>query len=381
MVVRLNQQASEPEAENNSSKKTNLTMDKVNQYLLRFSRVPLKEKLFFVQHLGLMLKSGISLSRALKTLAIQSSNKRFQDILTQTAKKVEEGSSFAEALEPHEKVFGEMFTSMINAGEISGKLEDVLNQLFIQMKKEHHLISKVKGALTYPSVIIFAMIGIGTFMLVVIVPKITSMFSELGAELPIATKILISMSDAIVNNGILVVIGLIVFITALVNALKTAKGKFIFQAILLKTPIFGTIIKKINLARFSRNISSLLQTDIMIIKSFGITADVLSNVHYKKSIKEMAENIKDGGKISEAINNYPNLFTPVVAQMIAIGEETGELDTILVELAEFYEEEIDQIMENLPTIIEPVLILMLGLGVGGVALAIVMPMFSISSAI
>lgn len=242
-------------------------------------------------------------------------------------------------------------------------------------------MSKVKGALTYPAVILFAMFGIGGFMLVFVVPKITAMFSEMNAELPIATKILISASDAIVNNGVMVLIGLAIFIFASIKILRTYKGKYILQTILLKTPVFGSIIKKINLARFSRNISSLLKTDIMIVKTFQITANVLGNLHYKKALEEMAQIIKQGGKLNETVKSYPHLFTPVVVQMIAIGEETGELDNILTELAEFYEDEVDQIMENLPTIIEPLLILALGLGVGGVAIAIVMPMFAITSAV
>ncbi len=356
-------------------------MDKINDLLLKLTLISLKERLFFVQHLGLMLKSGISLARALKTLADQSENKRFKKILTDIATKVEKGSSFAESLEDHRKVFGDLFLSMIDAGELSGKLEEVLKQLFVQMKKEHQLISKVKGAMTYPAVILFAMLGIGTFMLIVVVPKITAMFDEMDAELPIATKILIGASDAIINNSLIVVAGLIVFITLTFKILKTYKGKYIFQAIMLRAPIFSTIIKKINLARFSRNISSLLKTDIMIVKCFQITANVLGNLHYKKALEDMAQTIKQGGKLNEAVKAYPSLFTPVVVQMIAIGEETGELDNILMELAEFYEEEVDQIMENLPTIIEPLLILTLGLGVGGVAIAIVMPMFAITSAV
>lgn len=356
-------------------------MNKINNFLLSLTSISLKDRLFFVQHLGLMLKSGISLARALKTLADQSENKYFKQILTDIASRVEKGSSFAEALESYRKVFGDLFLSMIDAGEISGKLEEVLRQLFVQMKKEHQLISKVKGAMTYPAVILLAMLGIGAFMLVVVVPKITAMFNEMHAELPIATKILIGASNAIRNNGILVSIGLVVLVTVTVKTLKTYRGKYIFQAIMLKAPIFGTIIKKINLARFARNISSLLKTDIMIVKCFQITANVLGNLHYKEALNDMAQVIKQGGKLNEAVKAYPHLFTPVVVQMIAIGEETGELDNILMELAEFYEEEVDQIMENLPTIIEPLLILTLGLGVGGVAVAIVMPMFAITSAI
>ena len=382
MAINLNLSASdkEPNPEEEIINSKNI-IDKINEFLLKFSRVPLKEKLFFVQHLSIMLKAGISLSIALNTLAIQTTNKYFAQILSAISKEVEKGKNFADSLRPYQKIFGEMFISMIEAGELSGKLEDVLSQLFIQMKKEHKLISKVKGALTYPAVIIVAMLGIGTFMMIVIVPQITSMFDELKAELPIPTKVLIAISGALRNNGIVVGIGLFIFIVMAVQILKTTKGKYIFQGILLNMPVLGPIIKKINLARFARNISSLLQTDIMIIKSFQITANVLGNLHYRNVLKEMAQKIKKGGKINEVVAESPKLFPPVVTSMIAVGEETGELDTILIELAEFYEEEVDQIMENLPAIIEPLLILLLGLGVGGVAVAIIMPMYSLSSAI
>jgi len=354
---------------------------RIDEILMKFSRVPLKERLFFVQHLGIMLKAGISLSIGIKTLSKQSQNKYFVKILTDIGDKVEKGSSFADSLRVYQKVFGELFISMIDAGELSGKLEAVLAQLYIQMKKEHQLISKVKGALTYPAVILMAMGGIGTFMMIVVVPKITDMFRDMDAELPLPTKILITISDAIVNNGILVGIGLIIFIAVLIQVLRTKKGKYYFQFLLLNFPIFGPIIKKINIARFARNISSLLKTDIMIIKTFQITANVLGNLHYRNAINEMAQMIKKGGKLNEVINTRPKLFGPVVAQMVAIGEETGELDNILAELAEFYEEEVDQIMENLPSIIEPLLILVLGLGVGGMAVSIIMPMYAITTAI
>ncbi|MDA3840168.1 MAG: type II secretion system F family protein [Patescibacteria group bacterium] len=355
-------------------------MDKINMFLLTLSKVPLKERLFFVQHLGIMLKAGISLSKALKTISNQSENKYFQSILADLASQVEKGSGFSDSLRKYEKVFGEMFISMIDAGELSGKLEEVLHELFIQMKKEHALISKVKGALTYPAVIIMAMLGIGTFMLIFVIPKITEMFDSLEAELPLPTKILIAVSDALANNGILSLAILIISIIITVKVLKTYKGKFYFQLILLKTPVFGPIIKKINLARFARNISSLLKTDIMIIKCFQITANVLGNLHYRKALEEMAIQIKKGTNINEIAAQYPKLFPPMVVQMISIGEETGEIDNILMELAEFYEEEVDQIMQNLPAIIEPLLILGLGVGVGGVAVAVIMPMYALTSA-
>jgi len=389
MGINLSQLAEKNQAETETKpqkfvqateKKTNF-LAKINDLLLKFSRIPLSEKLFFIQYLGIMLKAGISLSIALKTLAKQTTNKKFARIITDISNNVERGVSFTESLKPHEETFGQLFISMVESGEISGKLEEVLAQLYIQFKKQHELISKVKGALTYPVVIIAAMIGIGTFMMIVVVPQITAMFKEFNAELPLATKVLIATSDALIKHGVLVLLGLILFIILFIKLLKTYRGKYYWQKLLLKLPIFSPIIKKINLARFARTISSLLKTDIMIIKSFQITANVLGNLHYRQALEEMAVKIKKGGKINEVVANYPELFPPVVTQIISVGEETGELDYILSELAQFYEGEVDQIMNNLPSIIEPLLILTLGVVVGCMAVAIIMPMYTLTSVI
>ncbi len=355
--------------------------NKINLFLEKLSAVPLAEKLFFIQHLGIMLKAGISLSTALKTLAKQTSNKKFARIIADISNKVDKGVSFTESLRPHEKVFGQLFINMIESGELSGKLEEVLKRLYIQFKKNHELVSKVRGALTYPIVILVAMGGIGTFMMIVVVPKITAMFKDFNAELPLVTKLLIKFSDSLVAYGLLYLVALIVAILIIIQLIRTKRGRYIFDGLLLKLPVFSPIIKKINLARFARTTSSLLKTDIMIIKSFQITANVLGNVRYREALMEMSNKIKRGGTINEIINNYPKLFPPVVTQMVAVGEDTGELDYILEELADFYEGEIDQTMNNLPAIIEPVLILILGLVIGGMAVAVIMPMYTLTSAI
>jgi len=374
-------QAEKPAVNTPPENQSKNIMSTINSFLAKLSPVPISEKLFFVQNLSIMLKAGISLSVALKTLAKQTSNKRFAAIINDVSKNVEKGINFTESLRPHEKIFGQLFISMIESGEISGKLEDVLKRLYIQFKKNHELVSKVKGALTYPAVILVAMTGIGTFMMIVVVPKITVMFKDFNAELPLPTKLLMKFSDSLISYGLLYLIGLVILIIILVQLGKTDKGKYFFHGLLLKLPIFSPIIKKINLARFARTISSLLKTDIMIIKSFQITANVLGNIYYRDALNEMSNKIKKGGTINEVISNYPQLFPPVVTQMISVGEETGELDYILEELAEFYESEIDQIMNNLPAIIEPILILVLGLVVGGMAVAVIMPMYSLTSAI
>jgi type IV pilus assembly protein PilC len=349
--------------------------------LLKLGMVANEEKMFFVQHLSIMFRAGIPILAALRTLVKQSESKTFAYGLKQMSYKIEQGSSLAESLKLYPKIFDELFINMIESGEVSGKLEDVLKNLYVQMKKQHELTSRVKGALTYPVILVTAMVGIVIFMMIFVIPKMTSIFKEMSVEVPLATRILITVSDFMGAHWILSISSIIIVVLAIFQILQTKKGKYLFQAGLLSFPIIGPIVKKINLARFSRTVSSLLKTDIMIVNAFQITASVLGNLHYRKVVLEISEKLKKGGQINEVIKNYPKFFPPMVTQMVIIGEQTGEISSILDEVASFYEDEIDQIMQNLPSIIEPLLILGLGVGIGGIAIAVVMPMYSLTSAI
>lgn len=373
-------------ADNNSSEEDKEKgekglMERMNDYVMRFSRVPLKEKLFFIQYFGIMFKTGISLSVIMKTLSQQTSNKYFAKVISEVGAKVEKGESLADSFRPYNNVFGELFINMIEAGEMSGNLENVLDQLYLQTKKQSEITSKVKGALTYPVVLLLAMIAIGVFMMTFVVPKLTGVLESFGTELPLPTKILIGISGFITSNGFLVAGLAIALVLIVVQILRTYRGKYYFDWMIIKIPIIGPIIKKVNLARFARTTSSLLKTDILIVKTFQITSNVLGNLLYKEAIRDMSHRIEKGAQINEIIGEYPKLFPPVVNQIVLVGEETGELDSILLELADFYEKEVDSIMDNLPSIIEPILILLLGLGVGGMAIAIIMPMYSMTSSI
>jgi type IV pilus assembly protein PilC len=355
--------------------------DKINNYLLSQQRVSVKEKLIFIQNLSVMVKASIPVLTAFRTLAEQTENKQFSRILKQISLKLEQGSSLAGSLRAHPKVFDELFVSMIDSGEISGKLEEVLRQLYLQIKKQYELTSRVKSALTYPLIVVAAMIGIGVFMMIFVVPKITAVFAEYEVSLPLATRILIAISDFLSKNWLVFLPAGVIFIFIILKLLATKKGKYLFQALTLRLPIFGPILKKINLARFARTASSLLKTDIMIVSAFQITARVLGNLHYRRAIMEISEKIKKGGQINEVIKNYPKFFPPMVVQMVTVGEQTGEVSDILQDLASFYEDEVDQTMQNLPSIIEPILMLLLGVGVGGVAIAIIMPMYALTASV
>jgi len=356
-------------------------LKKINLSLENLRGIPSSEKLFFVQYLGVMIKAGLSLSPSLKTLAKQTKNKNFKRILLSVQQNIEIGESFSYSLSQHPKVFKELFVNMIEAGETSGNLEKVLSQLHIQMKKDHDLISKIKGALIYPIIVIIAMIGIGTAMIVFVIPKISEVYKEVNATLPLATRALISLSDFVVNNGLMAGTATVILIILIIKIINTPKGKYQFDKLLLKLPIIATIIKKINLARFARTLGSLLKTDIPIIKSFQITSKVLGNSLYREAVKTTTQDLEKGVSIEETLKKFSHLFPPTVIQMIATGEQSGTTDEMLENLANFYEEEVNRTMENLPSVIEPILIIVLGVAVAAMAIAIIMPMYSLTQAI
>ncbi len=350
-------------------------------FLEKFRRVSLSQKIFFVQQLGIMIKTGISLSIALRTLAEQAASKHFRRILTDLRLQVEKGNTLSKSLEKYQKIFGELFINMVRAGETSGKLEEVLKQLFIQMKKDHDIIAKVRGAMIYPLIVVTMMLAIGILMMVYVIPNITVVFKEVNVPLPLATRIMIGLSDFLLKNGIWVLLGIIILSIPLGIIIKSPKGKYQFHQIILHLPIFGKIIRKINIARFCRTLSSLLKTDIPIVQSFEITSRILSNLLYREALMEAKEKIKKGISIEESLRPYIKFFPPVILQMISVGEDTGTLDEILEESAIFYEEDVSQTMSDLPTVIEPVLMVILGIGVGAMAVAVIMPMYSLSQSI
>jgi type IV pilus assembly protein PilC len=350
-------------------------------WLDKLGKVTLVDKMFFTQNLQVMVRTGFSVSKALKTLALQARTKRFAYTIEQLKNEVEQGRTLASALRAYPKIFSPIFVNMVEAGEMSGQLENVLERLTLQMKKDHGLIAKVKSALTYPVVILIAMVGIGIAMLIFVIPKITSLYSETDVALPIPTQILIGISTFASKNAILVIGGLFALIFVTTRLIRTVKGKRFIDLASLKLPIVSPIIKKINLARFTRTLSSLLKTDIPIVQTFQIIAKTLGNTFYRDVMLEVSDKVKQGITVTSVIETYPKLFPPVVTQIINVGEQSGTLDTIAEEIAVFYEEDVEQTMGSLSTIIEPVLMLILGVGVGGIAIAIIMPMYNLTQAI
>jgi type IV pilus assembly protein PilC len=339
-----------------------------------FPKISATNKIFLLQNLSVMIKAGVPLADSLSTLGKQMKHKKLKAILTDIQAQIKAGKNFSDSLAPYEKNFGELFVNMIRAGEASGQLDDVINKLHKQTKKDHGLVMKIRNALTYPVIIIIAMFGIGTFMIVFVLPNITKLFDDLDVTLPLATRVLIGVSNATQEHGILIAVIFIVVAIAFTKTIRTKKGKHIFDSIMLKTPIIGKIIIKINLARTARNLSSLIKTDITIVETLKITSRVVGNSHYRRALDVTSEEVKEGRKIADIFGQYPHIFPPNIIQMISVGEETGSLDEVLENLADFYEEEVYNTMDTLPTIIEPVLMILIGAAVAVIALAIMMPM-------
>lgn len=346
----------------------------------RFSlfRVPLSQKIFFAENLRVMIRAGLSYTEAFKTLVLQAENKNWRAILQDIADRIERGETFAAALTHHEKTFPPLFINMIRVGEVSGTLEKSLEELVMQMKKDQAIRNKIRGAMMYPTIILSATLLIAVGMLIFVLPRIVSIFADIKAELPFATRVLIAVSNFVSHNGPIVGLAALALIVAVIALARSRDGRNLVHAGLLKVWIIGPIVKKVNLARATRTLGTLLRTGIPVIEAFQVSADVLGNVHYQKAFRATAEELRRGTTIGESFAKRRELFPALVIQMTTVGEEAGKLDEMLNELAVFYEAQVDETLSNLTQIIEPVLILMLGIGVGGIAIAIIQPIYALS---
>jgi len=342
----------------------------------QFGHISLIEKMMFSRNLAIMIKAGLSLNQALDVLAIQTKSPKFKKIINQIATDIQQGKSFSESLAKHPGVFNDLYVNMVKIGETSGNLNEILQNLAEQMKKDHELISRVRGAMIYPAVIITAMLGIGIIMMVVVVPKLTEVFVEMKIELPLSTRVIIGVSNFLRYNLIFSFLFLSVLILFARLSAKVKSVKRFLHNIYLRLPIFGSLSRKINSARFARNFSSLVESGVAIVKSLEITAGTLSNLYFKESLIASAQQVKKGKELSSALSSYTNLYAPMIIQMVSVGEKTGDLAGILNNLADFYEEEIDNITKNLSSIIEPIIMLIVGAAVGFFAISMIQPMYS-----
>ncbi|MBM3256285.1 MAG: type II secretion system F family protein [Candidatus Moranbacteria bacterium] len=351
---------------------------KLNWQGLPFLRgVSLTEKMMFAKHLAVMVKSGLPIPRALEILSIQTKSNYFREALNNIKEKIKTGSSLADSLQDYPRVFPPLFTSSIRIGEIGGTLEEVLELLALQMQKEHDIRAKVRGAMIYPSVIVVVMIIIAVLMMIFVVPSLMKIFSEMNIELPITTRIIIAVSNLLAGHIIISLVGLVTVPLLLLFFKASPLGKKFFHFVFIHTPLVKNIIKKVYIARIARTLSSLLKSGVAIVNALDIIADSLENTYFKRAVKNASEMVQKGAPLNKSLANFPELFAPMVIQIVRVGEETGSSEQILSQLADFYEKEVDDITKNLSSVIKPALILIIGGAVGFFAISVIQPMYMV----
>ncbi|MEK7227873.1 MAG: type II secretion system F family protein [Patescibacteria group bacterium] len=344
-------------------------------------KVKLSEKILFTRNLSGMLKAGLPLSRALLVLSHQTKNAYLLKIVQTLSDTIDKGGTFSDGLAKYPKVFSALFVSMVRAGEESGGMPGALTEIGINLEKSYALNKKVKSAMMYPSIILAAIFVIGILMFIYVVPTLTKTFKELGAELPSSTKLVIGLSDLISNHLLLLVVGIAVLVFLVILAFRLPRTKKGIDWLVVRLPVIGTIVKEMNAARTARTMSSLLSSGVNISRCISITKEVLQNVYYKKVMEEVESVVEKGGTMSSVFKAQTKLYPVMVGEMIEVGEETGNLGSMLLDVATFYEGEVDTKTKDLSTIIEPVLMIFIGVAVGFFAVSMLSPMYSIMDSI
>ena len=346
-----------------------------------FQRIKSKEITIFYRQLAILFEASVSPLDALRILAEQTSNQLFKDLIFEVEVDVRGGETLSSAMSKRPKVFSPFYVNVVKAGEATGKLHEVLRYLADHAEREYNLTFKVKGAFTYPMAILSMFLVVGTLMMIFVVPQLTSMLKEMGTELPITTKILISVSGFIKSFWWLLAIIFVGAALGIMRATKTEKGRHVIDILKLKIPVFKGLFQKIYLARFSENFRTLLAGGIPILKALDITSTVIGNSVYEKIIQEAKDRVKVGKTIASAFSGYPKQFTPMLTQMVAVGEKTAALEPILDKVALFYQQEVDRMVSNMTQLIEPMMILVLGGAVGFLVASILMPIYNIGSSL
>ena len=339
------------------------------------------EVIRMARNLSAMLGAGLSLSRALSVIERQSGNKYLKSIATGLSDAIKVGSSFHMALAAYPKVFPALFIAMARAGEESGSLTDALTVVSVQMEHSEELIRKIKGAMIYPAIVITAIIIVGILMLIYVVPTLTVTFSQLGVELPLATQIIVAVSDFMVANVAVVLLGLIALVVGGIAFIRSAVGGRIVLATALRLPVINEIVRETYAARAARTLSSLLASGVPVLNALAITKEVVGANVFADVIGEAEEHVKKGELLSASFAEHTQLYPILMSDMLTVGEETGKVAEMLKQVAEFYEDDVGEQTKNFSTIIEPVLVLLIGAVVGVFAVSMIGPIYSLSSAI
>ena len=359
-----------------SAKEEN-ALEKLFSVKERLRRIKVSDQILFTKNLSGMLKAGLSLSRGLSVLQKQTKNPNFNKVLVSLSNDIDAGEPFSSALTKFPNVFSKLFVSMAKSGEESGNLSGALSDIGMNLEKSHSLSRKIRCALIYPGVILSAMVVIGVLMFAFVVPTLAGTFKELGVELPLSTRIIVFAGNFFSNNLILTFVLLALFGGGVYSLFRASFMARYIDFALLKLPVFGTMTKELNTARTARTLSSLLISGVSITRAVEITEDVVQNVYYKNILTKAKSSVEKGAPFSQVFAANSKLYPVMMSEMIQVGEETGKLSDMLLQIATFYEEEIENKTKNLSTIIEPLLMIIIGVGVGFFAISMISPLYSV----
>ncbi|MCA9334781.1 type II secretion system F family protein [Candidatus Saccharibacteria bacterium] len=351
--------------------------------LLHSKKVKSDDLVIFTRQLSAMIGAGVPLLRSLNSLEQHSESLGLKLILTSIIKDVEGGSSLANALQKHPDTFSEVYVNMVRAGETAGILDEILKRLALQQEKNATIRKKIKSAMTYPMVLLVITIAAFFGLMLFVIPKIGEIIGSLGgpdAELPMLTQVMLGASDFLLKYGVFVIAIGFLGVTFLLRYIKTPPGKKVFHTLALKVPAIRGIIRKVVVARFARTFSALSGAGVSIIETMTVTAHALGNVVYEQSLIDAVDKVKNGQQLSQVLEK-DGLYPAIVSQMLAVGEETGQTDVVLVKVAEFYEEEVDTAINGLSSIIEPIMIVIMGGAVGLIAASVMGPIANLANQI
>jgi len=353
----------------------------IEEYLT-FLKGKVKEKdvVIFCRIFSTMINAGLPLIQCLDLLAQQEQNKTFKEIIKKVKEDVESGASLTEALKKHPDVFDELFVNLIAAGEAGGILDIILGRLSAYMEKAMKLKSQVKGAMTYPAAVLVISMGVVALLLIKVIPVFKKMFEGMGGELPGPTQFLVNASEFAQSYWWVMIGILVAIVVAFGRFYKTEKGRWSIDSLLLKAPIFGPLLKKVAVAKFSRTLSTMMNSGVPILEGLNIVSKTAGNVVVEAALIKTRQNISEGRTIAEPLSET-GIFPPMVVQMIAVGEATGALDTMLSKIADFYDDEVDAAVGAMTALLEPIMMVFLGGVVGGMIIAMYLPIFKMASVV
>ncbi len=340
------------------------------------NRVKLKEIAVFSRQFATMVASGLTLLRSLSILAVQTENKQLATVIDQVRADIESGSSLSQALGRHPKEFNNLYRSMVRAGEVGGSLDRTLTDLADTIEKQVALRGKIRSAMTYPISVLALVLGILSAMILFVVPIFKNMYAQLGGKLPAPTLLLVSISNIAVHGAPFVLLAVIALVVLYRRWVRTPAGKSTRDSLLLRLPVFGALLRKTALARFAATLSTLLGAGVPVLESLEITSETVGNTVVARGVKAIAEGAKRGEPLTRPLADHP-VFPPMVTQMMSVGEETGSLEALLRKVADFLEQEVERTVDALTSILEPLLIVVLGSAVGSMVIALYLPMFDI----